>query len=51
MQDLIGIGSEGRINVPSTINDMNCSFIFMPHEFDENTKSFLKDLTIKTNRQ
>lgn len=51
MQDLLMIGSEGRINVPSTISDMNWSFRFTEDQFDESVKIFLRDLTIKTGRQ
>ena len=50
MQDLLAIGSEGRINVPSTISDMNWSYRLNKDYGDENVKNFLKDLTIKTNR-
>lgn len=48
--DLLGIGSEGRINTPSTINDMNWSFRFKIGEVDEITKNYFKDLTIRTKR-
>lgn len=50
MQDLLAIGTEGRINVPSTISDMNWSYRLNKDYGDENVKNFLKDLTIKTNR-
>ncbi|MBR1454864.1 MAG: 4-alpha-glucanotransferase [Lachnospiraceae bacterium] len=50
MQDLLGIGTEGRINVPSTVSDLNWSYRFRKEMFDENIKKFFKDLTIKTNR-
>ena len=49
-QDLLGIGSEGRINTPSTISDLNWSFRLKPNEINEDVKEFLKDVTIKTNR-
>lgn len=51
LQDLLGIGTEGRINVPSTISDKNWSFRFKKNEIDESVKEFFKDLTIKTHRE
>lgn len=51
IQDLLGIGTEGRINVPSTISDKNWSFRFKKDEIDESVKIFFKDLTIKTHRE
>ena len=50
MQDLLGIGTEGRINVPSTISDMNWSYRFKADAFDESVKRFFKELTEKTER-
>ena len=50
MQDLLGIGSTGRINVPSTISDLNWSFRFRKGEVDESIKKFLRDLTVETGR-
>ena len=49
-QDILGTGSIGRMNVPSTLSDMNWSYRLLPGELDSNVKSFLKELTIKTNR-
>ena len=51
IQDLLGIGSEGRINTPSTLSDMNWSYRFKSEDIDENLIKFLKELTIKTNRE
>ena len=51
LQDLLGIGSDGRINVPSTVSDMNWSFRFKKNEIDESVKEFFKGLTIKTHRE
>ena len=51
IQDLLGIGTEGRINVPSTISDKNWSFRLKKDEMDESVKIFFKDLTIKTHRE
>lgn len=50
MQDLLGIGTEGRINVPSTVSDMNWSYRFKEDMFDDSVKEFFKGLTIKTHR-
>ena len=50
LQDLLGIGSEGRINTPSTISDNNWSYRIKLDEIDEDTKLFLKNLTVETNR-
>ena len=50
MQDLLGIGTEGRINVPSTVSDMNWSYRFREDMFDDSVKEFFKGLTIKTHR-
>ena len=49
-QDLLGTGSIGRMNTPSTISEMNWSYRLLPYELDNNVKTFLKELTIKTNR-
>ena len=49
-QDILGTGSIGRMNVPSTLSEMNWSYRLLPNELDDKVKSFLKDLTIKTNR-
>ena len=50
IQDLLGIGSSGRINVPSTISDSNWSFRLDESYKDESVKNFFKDLTQKTGR-
>ena len=49
-QDLLGTGSIGRMNVPSTLSDSNWSYRLLPNELDDKVVDFLKDLTIKTNR-
>lgn len=49
-QDILGTGSIGRMNVPSTINNQNWSYRLLPNELNDDVKTFLKDLTIKTNR-
>ena len=51
IQDLLGIGTEGRINVPSTISDKNWSFRFKKDEIADSVKEFFKGLTIKTHRE
>ena len=49
-QDLLGVGSIGRMNVPSTIGSHNWSYRLLPYELNDDVKSFLRDVTIKTNR-
>lgn len=49
-QDILGTGSIGRMNVPATLSEMNWSYRLLPGELDNNVKAFLKELTIKTNR-
>ena len=49
-QDLLNIGSEGRLNTPSTVNCNNWSFRLRKGQLDDNVKNFLRDITIKTNR-
>lgn len=49
-QDLLGTGSVGRMNVPSTLSDLNWSYRLLPYELDDKVKNFLRDLTISTNR-
>lgn len=49
-QDLLGTGSIGRMNVPSTFSDMNWSYRLLQYELNDEVKNFLRDLTIKNNR-
>ena len=49
-QDILGTDSSGRMNTPSTLNDLNWSYRLLPGELNEDVKNFLRDLTIKTNR-
>ena len=49
-QDILGTGSIGRMNVPSTLNNLNWSYRLLPYELDDNVKKFLRDLTVSTNR-
>lgn len=49
-QDILGTGSIGRMNVPSTLSPMNWSYRLLPYELNDEVKDFLKDLTMSTNR-
>ena len=49
-QDILGTGSIGRMNIPSTVSSMNWSYRLLPYELDENAKTFLKNLTVHSNR-
>lgn len=49
-QDLLGTSSIGRMNVPSTLSEMNWSYRLLPYELNDEVVKFLRDLTIKTNR-
>ena len=50
-QDLLGTGSVGRMNVPSTLIPMNWSYRLLPYELNDEVKNFLKNLTIESNRE
>ena len=50
MQDLLGLGSEARINTPSTVGDNNWSYRFSDNYISEGIKEFLKNVIVKTNR-
>lgn len=51
IQDVLGIGSEGRINTPSTLSDDNWSFRFLYEQlFNDNNKKILKKLTADSKR-
>lgn len=49
-QDLLGTGSTGRMNVPSTLSPMNWSYRLLQYELDDDVKNFLRDLTTNTGR-
>ena len=49
-QDILGTGSIGRMNIPSTVSSMNWSYRLLPYELDYNAKTFLKNLTVHSNR-
>lgn len=44
MQDLLGLGDEARMNLPSTCNQDNWSWRMKPGQFDEATSAWIKDL-------
>ncbi|MGF6907675.1 4-alpha-glucanotransferase [Fusobacterium sp. PH5-44] len=50
LQDLCGIGSEGRMNVPSTVNDNNWRWRAKKEMFTSNLKNLILYITEKTNR-
>ena len=50
LQDLLDIGSEGRINIPSTISNDNWSFRLNKDYLDNDKINFMKNVTINTNR-
>ena len=50
-QDILGTGGIGRMNTPSKISSMNWSYRLLPYELNNDTKTFLKQLTIKSNRE
>ena len=51
IQDILGIGSEGRINTPSTLSDKNWSYRFTAEQlFNEQVIKALKELTIVSGR-
>lgn len=49
-QDLLGTGSIGRMNVPSTLSPMNWSYRLLPYELNDEVKNFLRGLTADTKR-
>lgn len=50
MQDLLGLGTEARINTPSTVGEHNWSYRFKKDYLDINVKNYLKSLIRETNR-
>ncbi|MBP3200110.1 MAG: 4-alpha-glucanotransferase [Lachnospiraceae bacterium] len=50
-QDILGTGGIGRMNTPSTISPMNWSYRLLPYELNDDTKTFLKQLTIESKRE
>ncbi|MGN0709532.1 MAG: 4-alpha-glucanotransferase [Anaerovoracaceae bacterium] len=50
VQDILGLGSEARINVPGTVTGKNWSWQMGAGAFDQKTVSALKDLTAKYGR-
>ena len=49
-QDLLGTGSIGRMNVPSTLSNLNWSYRLLQYELNDEIKNFFRHLTIETNR-
>ena len=50
MQDLLGLGTEARINTPSTVGAHNWSYRFTDGYLDADAKNFLKKLINDTKR-
>ncbi|MGN1234656.1 MAG: 4-alpha-glucanotransferase [Christensenellaceae bacterium] len=50
MWDLLAMGGEARINLPSTVSDKNWSWRFLAEEFDEETERRLLRLLRRTGR-
>lgn len=50
MQDLLGLGTEARINVPSTVSDSNWSYRFDKNYLDKGACEFLQKLVEETGR-
>lgn len=47
MWDLLCMGGEARINLPSTVSDKNWSWRFVKEDFDTKTKEFLRNCVKK----
>ncbi len=50
MQDVLCLGSEARLNAPSTVGSQNWTFRFKPCDFKYRKAAWLKDLTERYNR-
>lgn len=50
LSDLLAMGGEARMNLPSTVSDKNWSWRFVREDFSEELKNFLKGIVISTNR-
>lgn len=49
-QDILGAGSIGRMNIPSTVSSMNWGYQLLPYELDDNAKTILTNLTVDSKR-
>ena len=50
LSDLLAMGGESRMNLPSTVSDKNWSWRFVKEDFSEENKQFLKELALNTGR-
>lgn len=50
MWDLLAMGGEARMNLPSVVSDKNWSFRFVDQDFTPTLAEFLKDLATATRR-
>ncbi len=48
--DLLAMGGEARMNLPSTVSDRNWSFRFLEGDFSADSKAFLRSLAEKSER-
>jgi len=48
--DLLAMGGEARMNLPSTVSDRNWSFRFLESDFSAGSKAFLRSLAEKSQR-
>ncbi len=48
--DVLALGGDSRINLPSTVSPKNWSRRFLPTDFGKNAKKLLKTLAIRSNR-
>lgn len=48
--DLLALGGEARINLPSTVSEKNWSWRFLKSDFSEESLETLKDVAIKSDR-
>ena len=46
MQDIFAIGSEGRMNVPSTTGGINWQWRMTPEMFSEEKAQWLKEMSV-----
>ena len=50
MQDILELGTEARMNFPSTCNDINWSWRMKENEFTDETVSFFREMMVSTDR-
>ena len=50
LQDLLDIGSAGRINTPGTVSDANWSFRLDKNYLNDGLVNFMRELVVRTGR-